>query len=104
PAQEEVRRDRGPPRRGLDHGPAVVRVELVGALDLDVLDDRALARAVPHPHLGEVATAPATLPTPAARLLRRAVRLELGDAHRRAPRAASATAATRPAAASPARA
>src|SRR5699024_8557077 len=56
PAEEEVDRDRLAPRRRLDDGASVVGVELARTLDLDVLDDRTLARAVAHPDLGETAT------------------------------------------------
>jgi hypothetical protein len=104
-AEEQVHRDRRLPRRRLDDGAAVVRVELVGPLELDVLDDGALARAVAHPDLAEAAASSAP-PSPAAAAgpLRRTVGVVLGDAHRRAPRKDSATAATMPAAARPVRA
>src|SRR5690606_16340231 len=106
-AEEEVDGDRGPPRRRLDDGPAVVGVELLGSLDVDVLDDGALAAAVAHPDLAEAATA-AALPGPVAAAapgrLRWAVGVELGEAHRRAPRKDRAATATIRAAARPVRA
>src|SRR5690606_590498 len=103
-AEEQVDGDRCLPRRRLDHGPAVVGVVLLGPLDLDVLDDGALAGSVAHPDLAEAAAASALPSAASAGLLRRTVRVVLGDAHRRAPRKDSATAATIPAAARPVRA
>src|SRR5699024_3295488 len=101
PAEEEVDRDRLSPRRRLDDGASVVGVELARTLDLDVLDDRTLARAVAHPDLGETVTPTAAAAAAPARAGRRRLGVAVAAAHRRRRRSGTAAAATIPAAAMP---
>src|SRR5699024_2170362 len=101
PAEEEVDRDRLSPRRRLDDGASVVGVELARTLDLDVLDDRTLARAVAHPDLGETVAPTAAAAAAPARGGRRPGGVESADAPRPPPRSYSPAAATVPAPAMP---